>query len=97
MVAKRLKVCDTSKAAFGQRLRSAIDERGLTVAETARRMRTHLPKGESISIVGVLHYLNGRSLPRLRYLDALSLTLGVDKSELIPDLVLTLDEDQPGS
>jgi transcriptional regulator with XRE-family HTH domain len=95
MVAKRLKVSDASKAAFAQRLRSVIDERSLTVAETTRRMRTHLPKGESISVVGMLHYLNGRSLPRLRYLDALSLTLRVDKSELIPDLVL--DEDQQGN
>jgi transcriptional regulator with XRE-family HTH domain len=96
MVAKRLKVSDASKAAFAQRLRSVIDERGLTVAETARRMRTHLPKGESISVVGVLHYLSGRSLPRLRYLDALSLALNVDNSELVPDLVLVFDEDRLG-
>jgi transcriptional regulator with XRE-family HTH domain len=85
---------DWYKAAFAQRLRAALDERGLTVAETTRRMRTHLPKGESISVVGMLHYLSGRSMPRLRYLDALSLALRVDKSELIPDPVLGLDEDQ---
>jgi transcriptional regulator with XRE-family HTH domain len=97
MVAKRLKVSGASKAAFAQRLRSAIDERGLTVAETARRMRTHLPKGESITVVGILHYLSGRSMPRVHYLDALSLALRVPKSELIPDLVLVLDEDQQGN
>jgi transcriptional regulator with XRE-family HTH domain len=95
MIAKRLKVSDASKVAFAQRLRSALDERGLTVAETTRRMRAHLPKGESISAVGMLHYLSGRSMPRLRYLDALSLALRVDKSELVPDLVL--NEDQQGN
>jgi transcriptional regulator with XRE-family HTH domain len=60
-----------------------MEARGLTAAETARRMSEHLPEGESISRASLSHYRTGRSMPLMRYLDALSLALGVDKSDLL--------------
>jgi transcriptional regulator with XRE-family HTH domain len=60
-----------------------MEARGLTAAETARRMSEHLPEGESISRASLSHYRTGRSMPLMRYLDALSLALGVDKNELL--------------
>jgi len=60
-----------------------MQDRGLSVMETARRVREHLPEGESISQASISHYRTGRAMPRLRYLDALSLALGVPKSELM--------------
>jgi transcriptional regulator with XRE-family HTH domain len=79
-------VADAAKEAFAARLRSIMSKRGLTAAETARRMRDHLPDGGRASRATVSHYRAARALPRLRYLDALSLALGVDRSELLPTL-----------
>lgn len=83
MAATRVSPREESKAAFASRLCSLMDERGLTAAETVRRMREHLPEGESISHGSLSHYRRGRAIPRLRHLDALSMVLGIDKSELI--------------
>jgi transcriptional regulator with XRE-family HTH domain len=66
-----------------------MEDRGLSVMETARRVRQYLPEGESISQASISHYRTGRALPRLRHLDALSLALGVSKSELISSLDAT--------
>ena len=83
MPGKDSRAHEPNKAAFASRLRSIMEERGLTAAETARRMSEHLPEGESISRASLSHYRTGRSMPLMRYLDALSLALGVDKSELL--------------
>src|SRR5829696_7918120 len=74
---------DLARAAFADRVRTIMEDRGLSVTETARRVRQYLPEGESISQASISHYRTGRAIPRLRYLDALSLALGVPKSELI--------------
>ena len=83
MTMARVSTRQENKAAFATRLCSLMDERGLTAAETVRRMKEHLPEGESISHGSLSHYRRGRAIPRLRHLDALSLVLGVNKSELI--------------
>jgi transcriptional regulator with XRE-family HTH domain len=87
---------DPARAAFAHRVRAIMEDRGLSVTETARRVRQYLPEGESISQASISHYRTGRAVPRLRYLDALSLALGVTKSEL-----MDLDRDgkaaMPGS
>jgi transcriptional regulator with XRE-family HTH domain len=74
---------DPARAAFADRVRTIMQDRGLSVTETARRVRQYLPEGESISQASISHYRTGRAVPRLRYLDALSLALGVPKSELM--------------
>ena len=71
--------------AFGRRLRAIMEERGLTAGETARRMREHLGGGAKFTPANISHYRLGRSLPRPRYLDALSAVLGIDKEELLSD------------
>jgi transcriptional regulator with XRE-family HTH domain len=63
-----------------------MSERGLTAAETARRMRDYLPVGDKASRSTICQYKAARALPRLRYLDALSMALGVNKSDLLPSL-----------
>ena len=83
MPGKGSRAHEPNKAAFASRLRSIMEARGLTAAETARRMSEHLPEGESISRASLSHYRTGRSMPLMRYLDALSLALGVDKSDLL--------------
>ncbi|HEX2135213.1 MAG TPA: helix-turn-helix transcriptional regulator [Microvirga sp.] len=74
---------DPATAAFAHRLRELMDERGWSLHETARRVQAHLPEGESISRASISRYRTGRAVPRLRHLHALSLALGVPKSELI--------------
>ena len=86
MIAKRLRISPSTKADFPCRLKSTIDARGLTLAEVARRASEHLPEGAVLSAAALRHYLGGRAIPRLRYLDALALGLGVEKTELIPHL-----------
>jgi len=81
-MAKRLHVSSSARAAFPQRLRSIMSERGLTVAETARLASAHMPEGQGLSRATLRHYLRGRSLPRQRYLHALALALGVEPSHL---------------
>lgn len=76
----------TVKAAFAKRLRAIMEERGVSGAETIRRMQEHLPDGGSIARSCLSHYRAGRTVPRLRHLDALSLALGVEKSQLLPEL-----------
>ena len=76
-------VGDSAEAAFAHRLRALMDDRGWSLHETARRVQAHLPEGESISRASISRYRTGRAVPRLRHLQALSLALGVPKSELM--------------
>jgi transcriptional regulator with XRE-family HTH domain len=61
-----------------------MDEQHLTIAETARRMREHLPEGESVSISSISQYRTGRVMPRPQHLRALSLALAVEEVVLAP-------------
>jgi transcriptional regulator with XRE-family HTH domain len=62
-----------------------MQERGLTNAETAQRMREHLPEGEGFSPANISHYRSGRSVPRSSHLEALSQALGVKSSDLVTE------------
>jgi transcriptional regulator with XRE-family HTH domain len=73
----------TRPRAFAQRMRSLMEEQGLSVAELTKRMEQELP-GEKFNPVNLSHYKAGRSMPRPRYLSALSRAFGVEPKELIP-------------
>ena len=62
-----------------------MNQRGLSIAETARQMRQHLPAGEGFTATNLTHYRQGRSVPRPKYLEALSRVLEVDPSALTPE------------
>ena len=70
---------------FAHRLKAAMDERGWTANETARRVREALGEGAKFTPANISHYRQGRSLPRPRYLEALSRALGVNKGELLTE------------
>src|SRR5918993_4915835 len=72
-----------SDAGFGSRLEAAIRERGWTRGETARRVREQLGEGAKFTPANISHYTRGRSIPRPRYSDALSVVLGIDMRELM--------------
>ena len=61
-----------------------MNQRGLSIAETARQMRQHLA-GEGFTATNLTHYRQGRSVPRPKYLEALSRVLEVDPSALTPE------------
>jgi transcriptional regulator with XRE-family HTH domain len=71
------------KAKFAERLRATMQHQGLTIAETARRVRQHLPNGEGFDDTNLIHYRQGRSVPRPAHLEALSRALGVSASDLL--------------
>ena len=71
------------KAGFARRLRAAMWRRGWTEMETARRVREHLGEGAKFGSANISHYATGHCLPQLRYLEALSAVLDLDKDELI--------------
>lgn len=73
----------TRPRAFAQRMRSLMEEQGLSVAELTKRMEQQLP-GEKFNPVNLSHYKAGRSMPRPRYLSALSRAFGVEPKELLP-------------
>jgi transcriptional regulator with XRE-family HTH domain len=62
-----------------------MQERGWTVNETARRVREELGEGAKFTPANISHYRQGRSIPRPRYLAALSRALGVDQGELLTE------------
>jgi transcriptional regulator with XRE-family HTH domain len=62
-----------------------MDERGWTANETARRVREALGEGAKFTPANISHYRQGRSLPRPRYLEALSRALGLTKGELLTE------------
>ena len=86
MAAKSPRVSAAAKAAFARRLAALMGERGLSGAETARRMREHLPESARISKANLWQYLHGKVMPSPQYLDALCSALGVERSALVPDL-----------
>lgn len=81
------------KRELSRRLRELMDEKGLGVVEVAKLVEREL-SGEKFNAVNLSHYRAGRSLPRPKYLKALSKALGVSSQELIP-LNQTLDLSDP--
>ena len=73
----RQKRTQAQPTVFARRLKAAMQERGLTANETARRVREALGEGAKFTPANISHYRQGRSLPRPRYLAALSRALGV--------------------
>ena len=71
-----------ARAAFGERLRTLMEERGLSVEETARRIKARLPK-ERLSSSDVEQFRQGQAWPRKRLFVALSVALGVEPHELL--------------
>ncbi|HEY8382521.1 MAG TPA: helix-turn-helix transcriptional regulator [Microvirga sp.] len=63
---------------FAELLAAAIEQKGWSQAETAREVTRHLPEGEHFSPVNLHHYLQGRSLPRAKYREALAKALDLD-------------------
>lgn len=72
------------KRALSESLRRLMDEQGLSVTDVAKRMERELPPGERFNAVNLSHYRAGRSLPRPRYLNALSRAFGVSADDLMP-------------
>jgi transcriptional regulator with XRE-family HTH domain len=72
------------RADFADRLRTAIERKGWSISETARRAADFLDEGEKFGRAHVWHYLQGKAIPRARYLEALSRALEVQPADLIP-------------
>jgi transcriptional regulator with XRE-family HTH domain len=88
---------DTAKRFFAKRLTAIMKQRGLSIAETARQMRQHLPAGEGFTAANLTHYRQGRSVPRPKYLEALSRVLEVDPSALIREGASTGGQPRAGA
>jgi transcriptional regulator with XRE-family HTH domain len=71
------------KGAFAGKLRAAMERKGWSPSQTARAASRLLASGEQISDAHMWHYLRG-SVPRARYLEALSQALDVSSQELVP-------------
>src|SRR5260370_31509912 len=76
-------VAESRKRVLAQRLHALMDKEGLSVNELARRVQNEL-SGEKFNPVNLSHYRAGRSLPRPRYLTALSKAFGVSADDLVP-------------
>jgi transcriptional regulator with XRE-family HTH domain len=74
---------DRKKQRLSERLRSLMDEKGLSVSVAARLVQEQLP-GVSFNPANISHYRAGRSMPRPNILKALSAVLEVDPEELAP-------------
>jgi hypothetical protein len=71
------------KADFADRLRTAIERKGWSISDTARQAAGFLDEGEKLGRAHVWHYLQGKALPRARYLEALSRALEVQPMDLV--------------
>jgi transcriptional regulator with XRE-family HTH domain len=70
-----------------------MHERGWTYAETAKRVREELGEGAKFTKASISHYTRGRSVPRLRNLEALSAVL---EKELMREDSLTIPNGRSG-
>ncbi|HEX2135480.1 MAG TPA: helix-turn-helix domain-containing protein [Microvirga sp.] len=73
-----------AKSEFAERLRAAMEAKGWTVADTARQVARLLGGDTKFSSSHISHYLSGTTLPRFRYLQALSRALDVRPEDLLP-------------
>jgi hypothetical protein len=74
------------KEEFAKRLRAAIESKGWTAGKAAREARRYLGPGEHLSHAHMWHYLHARSIPRSRYLSALSRALEINPEDLVRDV-----------
>jgi transcriptional regulator with XRE-family HTH domain len=74
---------DWRRKKLSERLRTLMDEKGLSVARAARLVQERLPNG-AFNSANISHYRAGRSLPRPDVLRALSAVLNVDPEDLAP-------------
>ena len=68
---------------FAQRLRAAMESKGWTQARTVQEVRHFLGEGERFGAAHMSHYLNGRAIPQMSYLRALSRALEVSEERLL--------------
>ena len=71
------------KAAFAERLKSAMGHKGWGLSETARRASQLLGPDAKFGRAHVWHYLHGKAMPRDRQLRALAYALDVDPEQLL--------------
>ena len=77
-----------SKKRTGERIRSLLAERGLSVAEIQDKMELESPQA-------VYKWLHGISLPSIAHLHELSCILGVSIEEILAAEELESNEDVP--
>src|SRR5829696_3435004 len=71
------------RRAFSQQLRSAIHRKGWSQARTVEEARRFLAPNERLGPAHLSMYVNGRALPQVSYLRALSRALEVSEEELL--------------
>ena len=80
------------KADFAERLKAAIERKGWSASEAARQVSRFLDPGDKFGRAHLWQYLQGRALPRSRYLLALSRALDLDPRELLPGRAVFVDD-----
>ena len=83
------------KADFAERLKAALDRKGWTASEAVRQVSRFLADGDKFGRAHMWQYLQGRALPRSRYLLALSRALEIDPGELLPERPVALASPAP--
>ena len=74
----------STKSLFAEKLKAELEKRGWSLRKTAEEVSRHLGDGAKFGPAHVWHYLQARTLPRQRYLVALSRALSIDVHELMP-------------
>jgi hypothetical protein len=80
------------KEEFAKRLEAAMERKGWTAGQTAREARRYLGQGEQLGDAHMWHYLHARSIPRSRYLGALSRALGISPEDLVGGAVRGIED-----
>ncbi|WP_395175538.1 helix-turn-helix domain-containing protein [Roseibium alexandrii] len=71
-------------AEFANRLQTYMVKKGWNQSELARQASLQLPEGKTIGRDSISQYINAVSFPNPERLKALSVSLGVENSDLIP-------------
>lgn len=78
------RLSSTERRAFAQRLRTTVEQSGLTYDEIARRAREQLPSDSRLSGASVWQYAHGKTFPRQREsIAAIAAVLGVEPDDLL--------------
>ena len=83
------------KADFAERLKAALNRKGWTASEAVRQVSRLLADGDKFGRAHMWQYLQGRALPRSRYLLGLRRALEVDPGELLPERPVPLASPAP--
>jgi len=73
-----------AKSIFAERLKVQIEKKGWSLRRTAEEAARFLDDGAKFGPAHVWHYLQARTLPRQRYLNALSHAFGIGPDDLMP-------------